>query len=238
MVSLYSTIKMVHGPINIRYTTYNLYCFIGRLNRHWSFIDILFACKQKKPRSVFFFFFLIANSKTGVGIREIFQSVKGFHGRKIFKSTVFNAGRVSEFTERTLKNLGKRNLYTRWRVTGSVNVLERRRWLLGNRINSRVISFHLMLGLLKPAIVNNRRPIRGRCKEMFHFCGTARSAVTSIQPPIKWVRRALPIWIQRRVREADRSPPCSAEVNEWVALYFLPPPPYTTINLLAPESFF
>jgi hypothetical protein len=67
----------------------------------------------------------------------------------------------------------------------SVNVLERRRWLLGNRINSRMTSFDLMLGLLKPAIVNNRSAIRGKCKEMFHFSETVRSAVTPTQPPNK-----------------------------------------------------
>lgn len=158
-----------------------------------------------------------------MGIREIFQSEKGFHGRKSLKSIVFNAVTVSEFTEWTLKNLGKENLYTRWRVTGSVNVLDRRRWLLGNRINSRVTSFDLMLGLLKPTIANNRRAIRGRCKEMFHFSETARSAVTPTHSLIKWFPRALPMWIQRTVREADRSPPYSAEVNEWVALYFYSP---------------
>ena len=105
----------------------------------------------------------------------------------------------------------------------SMNVLELRRWLLGVRIDSRMTSFDLMLGLLMPAIVNNRSAIRGRRKEMFHFYETARSAVTPTQPPDKWVQRALPTWIQWTVHEADRSPPCIDEVIEWVALYFHSP---------------
>jgi hypothetical protein len=87
----------------------------------------------------------------------------------------------------------------------SVNVLELRRWLLGVMINSRMTSFDLLPGLLKPAIVNNRSAMRGRCKEMFHFSETARSAVTPTQLPNKWVLRYLPMWIQPTVLEANLS---------------------------------
>jgi hypothetical protein len=40
------------------------------------------------------------------------------------------------------------------------------------------------------------------------------------QPPIQRVRRALSLGVKRPWREADHSPPCSAEVKEWVELYF------------------
>jgi hypothetical protein len=39
------------------------------------------------------------------------------------------------------------------------------------------------------------------------------------QPAIQWVPGALSMGIQRPDREADHSPPSSAEVKEWVELY-------------------
>jgi hypothetical protein len=40
------------------------------------------------------------------------------------------------------------------------------------------------------------------------------------RPPIPWVQGALSLGVKRPGREADHSPPCSAEVKEWVELYF------------------
>jgi hypothetical protein len=39
------------------------------------------------------------------------------------------------------------------------------------------------------------------------------------QPPIQWVPGALSLGVKRPGREADHSPPSSAEVKEWVELY-------------------
>jgi hypothetical protein len=43
------------------------------------------------------------------------------------------------------------------------------------------------------------------------------------QPPIQWVPGALSLGIKRLGREADRSPPSSSEVKEWVELYLYSP---------------
>jgi hypothetical protein len=43
------------------------------------------------------------------------------------------------------------------------------------------------------------------------------------QPPIQWVPEALSLEIKRSEREADHSPPFSAEVKERVELYLHPP---------------
>jgi hypothetical protein len=40
------------------------------------------------------------------------------------------------------------------------------------------------------------------------------------QPPIQWVPEGLSLGIKRPWREADYSPPSSAEVKEWVELFF------------------
>jgi hypothetical protein len=39
------------------------------------------------------------------------------------------------------------------------------------------------------------------------------------QPPIQWVPGALSLGIKRQRHKVDHSPPSSAEVKEWVALY-------------------
>jgi hypothetical protein len=43
-------------------------------------------------------------------------------------------------------------------------------------------------------------------------------ALGPTQPPIQWVPVALSLGIKRQEREADHSPPSSAEVKEWVEL--------------------
>jgi hypothetical protein len=44
-------------------------------------------------------------------------------------------------------------------------------------------------------------------------------ALGPTQPPIQWVPGALSLAVKRPEREADHSPPSSAEVKEWVELY-------------------
>jgi hypothetical protein len=43
------------------------------------------------------------------------------------------------------------------------------------------------------------------------------------KPPIQWVPRALSLGVKRPGREADHSPPSSAEVKEWVEQYLHSP---------------
>jgi hypothetical protein len=45
----------------------------------------------------------------------------------------------------------------------------------------------------------------------------------STQPPIQWVRGALSLEVKWSGREADHSPPSSAEVKECVELYLHSP---------------
>jgi hypothetical protein len=63
---------------------------------------------------------------------------------------------------------------------------------------------------------------------IFLFITASRTAVGSTQPPIQWVTGALSLGVKRPGREADHSPPPSAEVKEWVELYLLSPntPPW------------
>jgi hypothetical protein len=50
----------------------------------------------------------------------------------------------------------------------------------------------------------------------FLFTTASRTALGSTQPPVQWVPGALSVGVKRLEREADHSPPCSAEVqNAW-----------------------
>jgi hypothetical protein len=51
----------------------------------------------------------------------------------------------------------------------------------------------------------------------------SRTALGPTQLPIQWVARALSLEVKQPRREADHSPPSSAEVKEWVELYLHSP---------------
>jgi hypothetical protein len=74
---------------------------------------------------------------------------------------------------------------------------------------------------------------------IFFFITASRMALGSTQPPIKWVRGALSLGVKRPVREADHSPPSSAEVKEWVELYLhsLNTPPWHSAQLKQRDNF-
>jgi hypothetical protein len=55
------------------------------------------------------------------------------------------------------------------------------------------------------------------------FTTSSRTALGRTQPPIQWVPGALSLRVKRPGREADHSPPSSAEVKEWVELYLHSP---------------
>jgi hypothetical protein len=57
----------------------------------------------------------------------------------------------------------------------------------------------------------------------FLFTTASRTALGPTQPPIPWVPAALSLGVKRPEREADRSPPSSAEVKECVELYLHSP---------------
>jgi hypothetical protein len=54
---------------------------------------------------------------------------------------------------------------------------------------------------------------------IFLFNIASRTALGPTQPPIQWVRGALPLGVNWTWREADHSSPSSAEVKECVELY-------------------
>jgi hypothetical protein len=58
---------------------------------------------------------------------------------------------------------------------------------------------------------------------LFIFTTASRTALGPAQPPIQWVPGALSLGIQRSGREADHSPPSSAEVKECMELYLHSP---------------
>jgi hypothetical protein len=55
------------------------------------------------------------------------------------------------------------------------------------------------------------------------FSKSSRPALGSTQPPIQWVRGTLSLWVRRSGREADHSPPASAEIKKvWIHTSTLP----------------
>jgi hypothetical protein len=58
---------------------------------------------------------------------------------------------------------------------------------------------------------------------IFLFTTASRTALGPTQPPIQWAPGALFLMVKRPGREADHSPPSSAEIKECVELYFHSP---------------
>jgi hypothetical protein len=54
---------------------------------------------------------------------------------------------------------------------------------------------------------------------IFLFTTASRTALGPTQPHIQGVPGALSLGVKRPGREADHSPPSSAEVKQWVKLY-------------------
>jgi hypothetical protein len=63
-------------------------------------------------------------------------------------------------------------------------------------------------------------PLRNINKLTFLFTTASRTALGPTQPPIQWVPGAISLeGVKQPRREADHSPPSSAEVKECVELY-------------------
>jgi hypothetical protein len=58
---------------------------------------------------------------------------------------------------------------------------------------------------------------------IFLFTTVSRTALWPTQPPIQWVSGVVSLGVKRPGREADHSPPSSAEVKEWAELYLHSP---------------
>jgi hypothetical protein len=75
---------------------------------------------------------------------------------------------------------------------------------------------------LRAGLPRDRSSNPSRVKN-FLFSTSSRSALGSTQPPIHWVLWALSPGVKRPGREADHSPPTSAEVNKMWLYTFTPP---------------
>jgi hypothetical protein len=58
---------------------------------------------------------------------------------------------------------------------------------------------------------------------IFLFITASRTALGPTHPPIQWAPGSVSLEVKRQGREADHSPPSSAEVKEWVELYIYSP---------------
>jgi hypothetical protein len=65
----------------------------------------------------------------------------------------------------------------------------------------------------------NQDSISGRCKRLFSI--TSRLALGPTQPSTQWVPGSVSLGLKRQRREADRSPPSSAEVKNGGAISLL-----------------
>jgi hypothetical protein len=64
---------------------------------------------------------------------------------------------------------------------------------------------------------------RGGGLGIFLLTTASRTALGPTQPPIQLASGALSLGVKRPGREADHSPPSSAEIKEWVELYLHSP---------------
>jgi hypothetical protein len=90
---------------------------------------------------------------------------------------------------------------------------------------SYTLSRHIRdnLGSMGAGRPSGRNSSPGRVKN-FLFSKSSRLALGSTQPPIQWVPEALSPGVKRLGREADHSPPTSAEVKKmWI---YTSTPPY------------
>jgi hypothetical protein len=81
-------------------------------------------------------------------------------------------------------------------------------------INNNYVPKHLGYGLDGVLGFDSRRGLG-----IFLFTTASRPTLAPTQHPIQWVPGALSLGVKRPVREADPSPPSSAEVKECVKLY-------------------
>jgi hypothetical protein len=73
---------------------------------------------------------------------------------------------------------------------------------------------------------DDRGLILGGGLRIFLFVTVSSPSLGATQSPVQWVQGALFLNIKLSGREADHSPPCSAEVKGCVELHLHPPPQY------------
>jgi hypothetical protein len=84
---------------------------------------------------------------------------------------------------------------------------------------SMINSVLYLCSLLYLSVARGGSSNPGRVKN-FHFSISSRPALGSTQPPIKWVPGGSFPGVRWQGREADRSPPTSAEVKKmWIYIH-------------------
>jgi hypothetical protein len=86
----------------------------------------------------------------------------------------------------------------------------------------QIVCYKYSVGIATGCGLDDRGSIPGGGLGIFPFDTVSRPALGLTQPPIQWVPGALSLGVYRPGREADHSPPSSAEVNECVDLYLHP----------------
>jgi hypothetical protein len=81
-------------------------------------------------------------------------------------------------------------------------------------------------------------PLRNKSSKSLYYDFVVYPALGPIQPTIKWIAGSLLLAVKRPGREADHSPPFSAEVKEGVELYLHSPntPPWRGAQLRHRET--
>jgi hypothetical protein len=85
------------------------------------------------------------------------------------------------------------------------------------------LSWNISVGTATGYGLDDRCSIPGWGWEIFLFDTVSGPALGPTQPPIQWVPGSFSLGIKRPGREADHSPPSSAEDKECVELYLLSP---------------
>jgi hypothetical protein len=130
------------------------------------------------------------------------------------KSKVFGIENFTVYASER-KPTGPRNVFTLRTIYGTILHEFEVNELLQLEINSSILPIVPRFGL------STERP-RGRSSSPgginnFHFSISSRPALGSIQPPIQWVPGDISPGVKRHEREADHSPPTSAEVKKtWI----------------------
>jgi hypothetical protein len=86
----------------------------------------------------------------------------------------------------------------------------------------------IMAGRYSDALRAGQPGFESRQGKDFLFSITSTPAVGPTQPPIQWVPGVLSLGVKRSGREADHSPPASAEVKKmWI---YTSTPPYVFMS--------
>jgi hypothetical protein len=115
--------------------------------------------------------------------------------------------------------LHKQDMVGARQASAATTLCQYRQWIHGSRVARAQSIQRWATGWTIEVLGFNTRRGLG----IFLLTTESRTALGPTQPPIQWVLGALSLEAKRPGREADHSPPSSAEVKEWVQLYLNSP---------------